>query len=150
LCQLIVVSTFPQNLQKRARRASEILYDLVGEGRGTGGGGGQLSTRTMPMAVMIVMYTDITIFSHILFFFTSFSGCVFVVPPGLSPRKELLRALLAGDEEKAIEIYVLVSNGKSLQEDLYPSLPLLDTNHQTPMHLVSAPISLSVHLFFWC
>ena len=40
LCQLIVVSTFPQNLQKRARRASEILYDLVGEGRGTGGGGG--------------------------------------------------------------------------------------------------------------
>jgi hypothetical protein len=55
---------------------------------------------------------------------------------GLSPRKELLRALLAGDEEKAILIYTSVSNGKSLEENMYPSLPLLDNNHQTPMHLV--------------
>ena len=55
---------------------------------------------------------------------------------GLSPRKELLRALIAGDEEKAIKIYVLVTNGKSLEEDMYPSLPLLENILQTPMHLV--------------
>lgn len=55
---------------------------------------------------------------------------------GLSPRKELLRALLAGDEEKAIQVYVLVTNGKSLEEDLYPSLPLVESTLQTPMHLV--------------
>lgn len=60
--------------------------------------------------------------------------CVFA-SLGLSPRKELLRALLAGDEEKAIQVYMLVTNGKSLQEDMYPSLPLED-NAQTPMHLV--------------
>lgn len=48
----------------------------------------------------------------------------------------MLRALLAGDEEKAIKIYVLVTNGKSLEEDMYPSLPFLENNHETPMHLV--------------
>lgn len=74
-----------KSLRKRARRASEVLYDFV----------------------------------------------------GLSPRKELFRALLAGDEEKCIRIYVSVSNGKSLEEDMYPSLPLLDSEHQTPLHLAA-------------
>mmetsp|Transcript_19069 Transcript_19069/g.31890 ORF Transcript_19069/g.31890 Transcript_19069/m.31890 type:complete len:1165 (+) Transcript_19069:214-3708(+) len=74
-----------KSLRKRARRASEVLYDIV----------------------------------------------------GLSPRKELFRALLAGDEEKCIRIYVSVSNGKSLEEDMYPSLPLLDSDLQTPLHLAA-------------
>ena len=63
-----------------------------------------------------------------------------VLVTGLSPRKELFRALLAGDEEKSIRIYVSVSNGKSLEEDMYPSLPLLDSDLQTPLHLVTIAV----------
>lgn len=67
---------------------------------------------------------------------------------GMSPRKEFLRALLAGDEEKAIQIYVMVSNGKSLEENMHPSLPCVDNNHQTPMHLVIIEMNGRCDLFF--
>lgn len=56
---------------------------------------------------------------------------------GITPAKALHAAVVAGDEEKAIEIYTVEKNGNSLENDLHPSLPFptKKLSNETPLHL---------------
>jgi hypothetical protein len=59
---------------------------------------------------------------------------------GPSPLKSLRSALVAGDEEKALMIYTTKEKGgKTLEEDLHPSMPFPLKKHQTdtPLHLAA-------------
>lgn len=58
---------------------------------------------------------------------------------GTTPSKSLRTALLEGDEAKALEIYTSSKNGKSLEEDLHPSMPFPSkkTGGETPLHLAT-------------
>jgi hypothetical protein len=58
---------------------------------------------------------------------------------GPSPIKSLRSALVAGDEEKALSIYITEKGGKTLEEDLHPSMPFPTKKYQvdTPLHLAA-------------
>lgn len=58
---------------------------------------------------------------------------------GTTPIKSFRNAVLAGDEDKALEIYTSEKNGNSLQLDMHPSLPFSSrkSNDETPLHLVA-------------
>lgn len=59
---------------------------------------------------------------------------------GPSPLKSLRSALVAGDEEKALTIYTTKEKGgKTLEDDLHPSMPFPLKKHQadTPLHLAA-------------
>ena len=63
----------------------------------------------------------------------------YVSTPGSSSIKALRSALLEGDETKALEIYLTVVKGHSLQSDLQVSapFPLQRYADQTPLHLAA-------------
>ena len=54
-----------------------------------------------------------------------------------SPYKAMRSAIMIGDEDKAIDIYTKVKNGKSLQSDINPSspFPIKKYMNDTPLHL---------------
>jgi len=74
----------------------------------------------------------------------------FIAAAAPSSVKSFRAAILAGDEEKAILIYKTVTNGKSLEEELHPSLPFPLKVHddQTPMHLACLKAMESLILLF--